>query len=92
MKMTQLQAAFYCACQLATAAGRTPEGLTKMNNTLADIDSVDAALERFANPFLEHRLADIALHHDKKLETRLRPTLGEFQIAFGRKAKILGEI
>jgi tagaturonate reductase len=51
-----------------------------------------AALERFANPFLEHRLADVALHHDKKLETRLRPTLGEFQIAFGRKAKILGEI
>lgn len=50
------------------------------------------ALERFANPFLEHRLADIALHHDKKLETRLRPTLGEFQIAFGRKPKILGEI
>jgi tagaturonate reductase len=51
-----------------------------------------SALERFANPFLEHRLADIALHHDKKLETRLRPTFGEFQIAFGRKATILGEI
>ncbi len=50
------------------------------------------ALERFANPFLEHRLADIALHHDKKLETRLRPTYGEFHMVFGRKPKILGEI
>ncbi len=49
-------------------------------------------LERFANPFLNHRLADIALHHEKKLETRLRPTLGEFQIAFGRKPAILSEI
>ncbi len=49
-------------------------------------------LERFANPFLEHRLADIALHHEKKLETRLRPTFGEFQNAFGRNPKILEEI
>ena len=49
-------------------------------------------LERFANPFLNHRLADIALHHEKKLETRLRPTLGEFQIAFGRKPAILSEV
>ena len=51
-----------------------------------------SALERFANPFLEHRLADIALHHEKKLENRLRPTFGEFHIAFGRKPKILAEI
>ncbi len=49
-------------------------------------------LERFANPFLEHRLADIALHHEKKLETRLRPTFGEFQSVFGRSPKILGEL
>ncbi len=51
-----------------------------------------SVLERFANPFLEHRLADIALHHETKLETRLRPTFGEFHIAFGRKPRILGEI
>ena len=51
-----------------------------------------SVLERFANPFLEHRLADIALHHDKKLETRLRPTYGEYHIAFGRKPELLGEI
>ncbi len=50
------------------------------------------ALERFANPFLEHRLADIALHHQKKLETRLRPTFAEFCLAFGRKPRILGEV
>ncbi|MHB8900544.1 MAG: mannitol dehydrogenase family protein [Thermoguttaceae bacterium] len=49
-------------------------------------------LERFANPFLEHRLADIALHHPTKVQTRLRPTLVEFEAAFGRKPRILAEI
>jgi tagaturonate reductase len=49
-------------------------------------------LERFANPFLEHRLADIALHHDVKLRTRLVPTLDEFRQRFGRTPKRLGEI
>jgi len=65
--------------------------------TIADrVDGAEtfarSVLERFANPFLEHRLADIALHHDKKLETRLRPTFGEFHLAFGKKAPLLGEI
>lgn len=32
-------------------------------------------LERFANPFLEHRLADIADNHDAKLERRFRPLI-----------------
>ncbi|HID75546.1 MAG TPA: altronate dehydrogenase [Planctomycetaceae bacterium] len=49
-------------------------------------------LERFANPFLEHRLADIALHHDVKLRTRLAPTRDEFRRRFGRRPPILEEI
>ena len=49
-------------------------------------------LERFANPYLEHRLADIALHHEVKLRTRLAPTLDEFRRRFGRTPKLLGEI
>ncbi len=35
-------------------------------------------LERFANPFLAHRLADIALHHETKLQVRLGPTYREY--------------
>ncbi|HYW81367.1 MAG TPA: hypothetical protein VE890_17415 [Thermoguttaceae bacterium] len=49
-------------------------------------------LERFANPFLDHRLADIALHHDVKLRTRLAPTLDEYHKRFGRVPKLLSEI
>lgn len=49
-------------------------------------------LERFANPFLDHRLADIALHHEVKLQTRLVPTLHEFQERFGRTPRTLEEI
>ncbi len=49
-------------------------------------------LERFANPFLDHRLADIALHHDVKLRTRLVPTLDEFRQRFGRTPRLLNEI
>lgn len=41
-------------------------------------------LERFANPFIEHRLADIALHHETKLQTRLLPTYHEFRERFHR--------
>jgi len=49
-------------------------------------------LERFANPFLDHRLADIALHHEVKLQTRLAPTRAEFRQRFGRVPKRLDEV
>lgn len=49
-------------------------------------------LQRFANPFLEHRLADIALHHDVKLQTRLMPTYREYRERFGHPPRLLGEI
>jgi tagaturonate reductase len=41
-------------------------------------------LERFANPFLHHRLADIALNHQAKLKTRLVPTVEDYTAKFGR--------
>lgn len=49
-------------------------------------------LQRFANPFLEHRLSDIALHHEVKLQTRLAPTRDEFRERFGRAPKLLNEL
>jgi tagaturonate reductase len=48
-------------------------------------------LERFANPFLDHKLSDIALHHDKKVPVRLVPTFEEFKAKFGREpARLAG--
>jgi tagaturonate reductase len=43
-----------------------------------------SCLERFRNPFLDHRLSDIALHHETKLETRLLPTFRDYRARFGR--------
>lgn len=41
-------------------------------------------LERFDNPFLAHRLADISLNHAAKVATRLQPTRDEYQRLFGK--------
>lgn len=49
-------------------------------------------LERFRNPFLEHKLTDIALHHEKKIEVRLLPTRDEYVKLFGKSPKRLMEI
>jgi tagaturonate reductase len=49
-------------------------------------------LERFRNPFLEHKLADIALHHEQKVQIRLVPTSQEYQEKFGKKPVLLSEV
>jgi tagaturonate reductase len=49
-------------------------------------------LERFRNPFLEHKLSDIALHHKTKLQVRLVPTRAEFVERFGRTPPLLDEV
>ncbi len=49
-------------------------------------------LERFRNPFLEHKLADIAVHHDSKVQVRLVPTRDEFIAKFGRTPPLLAEV
>lgn len=49
-------------------------------------------LDRFANPFHNHLLSAIALHHSTKLETRLRPSLEDFRRMFGRNPRILSSL
>lgn len=49
-------------------------------------------LERFRNPFLEHKLASIALNHEAKLKVRLQPTLEEFRRKFGREPERLAAL
>jgi tagaturonate reductase len=51
-----------------------------------------AVLDRFRNPFLEHRLSSIALNHDAKVEVRLRPTLVEYRERFGKEPVLLAEL
>jgi tagaturonate reductase len=43
-----------------------------------------ATLDRFRNPFLEHKLSSIALNHEAKVRTRLAPTLADYREKFGR--------
>ena len=52
----------------------------------------DDVLERFANPFLEHRLADIALHQDDKVRVRLVPTYEAYVAKYGDRPVRLSEI
>lgn len=62
-------------------------------------DQVDApaefaqqTLERFKNPFIEHRLEAIALHHESKVKVRLIPTYVEFSAKFGRPPSLLSDL
>ena len=50
------------------------------------------ALERFRNPFVEHRLEDIALHHEEKMRLRLLPTCEEYAEQTGEEPVILTEL
>jgi tagaturonate reductase len=49
-------------------------------------------IERFKNPFIEHKLADIALHHPTKVQVRLAPTRDEYKAKFGKEPTILREV
>jgi tagaturonate reductase len=48
-------------------------------------------LERFANPFLEHKLSSILLYHEQKKQVRLAPTRAEYEARFGRVPALLEE-
>jgi tagaturonate reductase len=48
-------------------------------------------LVRFRNPFLEHKISDIAAYHDAKVQIRLVPTAAEFAEKFGRRPRLLDE-
>ena len=49
-------------------------------------------LDRFKNPFLDHKFADIALHHENKIKVRLVPTRDEYAAKFGKKPALLTEV
>lgn len=51
-----------------------------------------ATLDRFLNPFLDHPLSAIALHHETKIHTRLAPSLLDYRRLFGRNPKILSSL
>lgn len=51
----------------------------------------DQTWDRFRNPFLNHRLADIAAHHADKVKIRLMPTYDEYQAIFGKPPRRLTE-
>lgn len=49
-------------------------------------------IERFKNPFLDHKFADIALHHESKVRIRLAPTAAEYETKVGTKPPLLTEV
>ncbi|MCB1066426.1 MAG: altronate dehydrogenase [Verrucomicrobiae bacterium] len=51
-----------------------------------------AVLDRFRNPFLEHRLEAIALNHEAKVAVRLAPTLAEYRERFGKEPPLLASV
>lgn len=53
---------------------------------------VTQVLERLRNPFIDHRLADIAVGHAVKVSTRLLPTYVEYRERFGREPVRLGRL
>ena len=48
-------------------------------------------LERFRNPFLEHKLKDILAYHEQKVKIRLLSTRTEYVEKFGRTPPLLDE-
>lgn len=52
----------------------------------------DQTFDRFRNPFLAHKLSDIALNHEAKIKVRLQPTRDEYARLFSRAPKKLCEV
>lgn len=52
----------------------------------------DDVLDRFRNPFQNHKLTDIQLNHHDKVQVRLRPTYEEYQKLFGCTPARLHEV
>ncbi|MFP6583986.1 MAG: altronate dehydrogenase [Candidatus Hydrogenedentota bacterium] len=48
-------------------------------------------LDRLANPFFEHRLKDIAMGHDAKVEIRLKSTFDDYVELYGKEPKRVAE-
>jgi tagaturonate reductase len=60
---------------------------------VADVaEFADQTFDRLRNPFLAHKLADIAVHHAAKVQVRLQPTREEYERIFGRPPQKLMEV
>jgi tagaturonate reductase len=59
---------------------------------LDGVGFVNVVLERFRNPFQDHRLEDIAVGHAEKLAVRLLPTYHDHIARFGRPPPRLGAV
>ena len=51
----------------------------------------DQVLERFKNPFIDHKLTDILINHENKIKVRLIPSQEEFVKKFGTRPANLDE-
>ena len=51
----------------------------------------DETFDRLRNPFLAHKLTDIAANHADKVKVRLQPTFDEYQRLFGKAPPRLSE-
>jgi tagaturonate reductase len=61
------------------------EVVPALGDRIADGPSfVASTFERFRNPFLDHRLSDIAVNHGEKVRLRLEPTYHDYMRRFGR--------
>lgn len=58
----------------------------------AGLRFAEQTVERFKNPFLDHKFADIALHHESKMKVRLVPTRDEFAAKFGKQPPLLSAV
>jgi len=64
-----------------------------VNTQVDGVESfADQVIERFANPFLDHYLQDIALHHETKVQVRLLSTYNDYIRQFGQKPSLLHNI
>lgn len=56
------------------------------------VEFANEVLDRFRNPFVDHKLADIAAHHATKVPVRLVPTRDEYRAKFGTEPALLNEV
>ncbi len=52
----------------------------------------EQTLDRFRNPFIDHKFADIHLHHESKMKVRLVPTRDEYLEMSGMTPPLLTEV
>lgn len=52
----------------------------------------EQVLERFANPFQDHKLAQIVAYHQDKMKLRILPTRAEYVAKFGKAPPLLDEV